>query len=253
MRLVETPSPQPATAGPRSRGARALSSGVVKPSAPARPRRPTGAGRCTCGLHGTNTRGSLPAALSLRAPRSSDSRPAARRRTHGPARQAGAGGAEGQRCMVAPAGGKHLLHLALTVDGDHQLRHDAIEARVGAVGKAAQRIGDDGRRRQCSRELALPGGMGNGRRQDPRTVDRCGSRRLVQPQEPAPFGPAAGTGYNGARLPAVASGAVFPAAAQWRHERTGRRRPAGWPAGWLGPTPAAGKRPAPPSPARPAA
>jgi len=94
-------------------------------------------------------------------------------------RQAGAGSAAGQRRRVAAAGGEHLLHLVLAVDGDHQLRHEAIEARVGAVGKAAQRIGDDGRRRQRGREVALQGGIGDGGRQHPRTVDRCGSRRLA--------------------------------------------------------------------------
>ena len=55
-------------------------------------------------------------------------------------REAGAGGAEGERDAARVAGTHHRGQFRLVVDDHHQLRHQPVEARVGAVGEASQRI-----------------------------------------------------------------------------------------------------------------
>ena len=61
--------------------------------------------------------------------------------------QAGAGGAEGQRCLQFGAQGEQALHLGLILDHHHQLRHQPVKARVTAPGQAAQGVGDQPLRR----------------------------------------------------------------------------------------------------------
>mgnify|MGYP000753558506 CR=1 FL=1 len=61
---------------------------------------------------------------------------------HGLARQAGAGGAKGDRQAKPRTGPQHTLHFALALDHHHQLWHQPVEARIAAPGQAAQGILD---------------------------------------------------------------------------------------------------------------
>jgi hypothetical protein len=80
---------------------------------------------------------------------------------HGLARQAGAGGAEGDRAAVGARGPQDGLHLGLGLDDRDHLRREAVEARVGAVGEAPQGIRHDLPRGQFGpqgqRDLTVPG------------------------------------------------------------------------------------------------
>ena len=57
--------------------------------------------------------------------------------------QAGAGGAEGDRGFVRPGCGQHRFEVVFRFDDGDDFRDQAVEAGVGAVGQAAQFVGDD--------------------------------------------------------------------------------------------------------------
>ena len=64
----------------------------------------------------------------------------------GLAREAGAGGAEGDRRLQPRAACEHAADFALVLDDDDELRHQPVEAGVRAPGEQAQRIVDQARR-----------------------------------------------------------------------------------------------------------
>ena len=67
--------------------------------------------------------------------------------------QAGAGGAERhRRAAAARSSASTRTHLVLVLDHHDDLRHQPVEAGVGAPGQQAQRIGDEPRGRQRSEQ-----------------------------------------------------------------------------------------------------
>ena len=69
--------------------------------------------------------------------------------------KAGAGGAERHRRAVRTARGEQADDVGLALDDRDDLRHEAVEARIGAVGEGAQRVGDEPLARHEAREVVV--------------------------------------------------------------------------------------------------